>query len=157
MFGQRNTSALPIICRASGVTVGTIALRFPRWRSPRIGQRNGELSGGGRESAGQWWHSARSGAARLSLPCGRGASCLNSQRYARPNAADDFKPVGLVTCCGLGTIRAPLAGGKWLGATGRSAGRCPTGRSGPAAGGRLQSLAGGKDQHAARGWGMSGQ
>ena len=33
--------------------VGTIALRCPRWRSPLIGQRNGELSGGGRESAGQ--------------------------------------------------------------------------------------------------------
>ena len=52
--------------------VGTIALRCTRWRSPLIGQRNGELSGGGRESAGQrtaqraspyldWWPSAKTG------------------------------------------------------------------------------------------------
>ena len=48
--------------------VGTIALRCPRWRFPLFSQRNGELSGGGRESAGHWWPSARSGAARQSLP-----------------------------------------------------------------------------------------
>ena len=70
--------------------VGTIALRCPRWRSPLIGQRNGELSGGGRESAGQrtaqragpypvWWPMAKTGQCKVqsrSIPLTGGASLL---------------------------------------------------------------------------------
>ena len=48
-----------------------------------------------------WRLSAKTGYRR------RSASCLNSQRYARPNAGAEFKSAGLNARCGLGTIRAP--------------------------------------------------
>ena len=103
-----------------------------------IGQRNGELSGGGRDSAGHGGTPQRSGSTPVpALPTERELS--NSQRYARLDAVDHFKRTCLDTRCGLGDN--PRSG--WLVANG-SARRgaapadCPTGRSGPAAGGRRQ-------------------